>query len=128
MYANRYRSSVTLLYPNLLNNYIIKLINLSFLQFYVTACSGKLSSSPNSQAPPPGTGNLPHIIDGTTPMPYTGSSSQVVGAATPPWRIVLAVAVLGLVTAALGLVAQFIVLFKLCWRNQAAAAAAGAGG
>jgi hypothetical protein len=70
-----------------------------------------------------GTGNLPHI-DGTTPTPYTGGS-RVVGAATPPWRIVLAVAVLGLASAVLGVVAQFWGVLKLCCNQAAAAGAAG---
>jgi hypothetical protein len=86
-----------------------------YLRFiYVAACSGKSSTSPNSQ--PPGTGH----INGTTP--YTGGSQ--VGAVSGPWRIVLVVSVLGAVTAALGVLAKFLGLFKYCC-NEAAAGAAG---
>lgn len=89
-----------------------------FAIFYITACSGKSSTSPSSQ--PPGAGSLPppHIDDST--MPYTGGS-QVGSAMAAPRRIVLIVAVLGAVTAALGVLAKFLGLFKHCC-NQAAAA------
>jgi hypothetical protein len=57
-------------------------------RFFLTACSGYT----------PATGNQP-LINGST-TPYTGDSQ--VGAASEPWRIVLIVGVLSVVTAALG--------------------------
>jgi hypothetical protein len=67
-----------------------------------------LSTSTYSQ-PPAGSGNL---------QAYTGGS-QVGGgataASTTPWRIALVVGVLGAVTAALGVLAKILGLFKLCF-------------